>query len=475
MDSIPPKLGLDIPTRGCMPLINDNLPLTSTFQAQPNTNIQNVNIKSTTKGHVKSTVSRSISSVRKKGVNQRIPIHYIFSKHNTHSGSYFRTPGAPGVGAGHRTTDLHLEPVSPPRTSPCEHAAPTVGTSVITFGSPLLLHGYADGINAPTSQTTTRNLANALHAFNSLQTHSSTEAHENCRHLSIEGVRTGEESIIEISEPHRRKESTFQTSSSSNQEEQRRRFCKIREECRNLTDQLQKKSLKIQRMRAIFALCIEASEQRSQIEWDYWVERDKHSHSILKKFHKISHATIMQLKTDYTSEINQLQRKVQCLRRELEDYRFIKNELKVKEVQIKNEDSTENERLKGEIERLRSMIEDERAKFAQEKEQLGGEVAESQNSQRRLAEKLRDATNELAEENFLIKQCRIFLKQICQPSFHVVKGASLEPVEPNRPEPTGFVLIPLVVLLHGYSLLPIKEREEVIRQYEHKGNELSGL
>ncbi|CCW66964.1 unnamed protein product [Phytomonas sp. Hart1] len=475
MSSIKHKLVLDVSATGYMPPINIGLPLTSTSEERSDPNVQRVNIKSASKHDAKSTVSRSIFGVKDHSIKPKTLIHYIFSRPNARSNVNPHASDAPGVGVEPRATDARLQPVSPRRTGIREQVASTTGAGVITLGSSLSSNRHMDGISVSISQPHIRNMANTLRSFSFSPAHFNTEAHENYQQLSIEGVRTGEKSVIEISESHKKKDSITQNFSSSNQEEeQRRRFCKIRGECRNLTDQLQKKKMKIQRMCAIFALCIEASERRSQIEWDYWVERDKYSHSILEKVHQTSHLTSLQLKANYTSHVNELQKEVQRLRRELESFKSIRDELKMQEVQIRADKSAENEILKQEIEQMKCKMEEQRARFAHEKEQLGVEIVESQDAQRRLAEQLRDVKNELAEESFMIQQCRIFLKQICQPSFHVVKGVSLEPVEPNRPEPTGFVMIPLVILLHGYSLLPVKEREDVIRQYEHKSAEQDG-
>lgn len=94
---------------------------------------------------------------------------------------------------------------------------------------------------------------------------------------------------------------------------------------------------------------------------------------------------------------------------------------------------------------------------------------ESAQWQRFIQEKNKDlekVTHEASDNMLLVTQCRLFIHQVCQPGFSVVKGVSMEPVDKDRSEPTGYVLVPLTVLLHGYTLLPEGERRGMIEHYD---------
>lgn len=127
---------------------------------------------------------------------------------------------------------------------------------------------------------------------------------------------------------------------------------------------------------------------------------------------------------------------------------------------------------KDEVERLRAELEVLRSSTAEKQLELETSLADAQSTLNRTAEELRECRQVQKQCNYLVQQCRLFIRQVCQPGFSVVKGPSLEPVEKNRPEPTGFVLVPLTVLLHGYTLLPECDRQEVIDHYDKEAKAL---
>lgn len=76
----------------------------------------------------------------------------------------------------------------------------------------------------------------------------------------------------------------------------------------------------------------------------------------------------------------------------------------------------------------------------------------------------RDATME--DWRTRIDQCRHYIVKICQPQFSVVKDDTLTPVQPGGAEPGGFVLVPLQLMLEGYTLLPPDLKKKIAEQYE---------
>lgn len=63
-------------------------------------------------------------------------------------------------------------------------------------------------------------------------------------------------------------------------------------------------------------------------------------------------------------------------------------------------------------------------------------------------------------------QCRNYIVKICQPKFSVVKDDSLAPVQPGSQEAGGFVLVPLQLMLEGYTLLPGDMKKKIAEEYE---------
>ncbi|CAJ1036149.1 hypothetical protein, conserved [Leishmania lindenbergi] len=121
---------------------------------------------------------------------------------------------------------------------------------------------------------------------------------------------------------------------------------------------------------------------------------------------------------------------------------------------------------------LHTELETLRQSFASQQRSLEEKLKQTQSTLQSTQSELNRHLQERDQHNYLVAQCRLFIKQVCQPGFSVVKGPSLEPVEKDRPEPTGFVLVPLVVLLHGYALLPEGDRQAMIDYYDGRAKSL---
>lgn len=125
-----------------------------------------------------------------------------------------------------------------------------------------------------------------------------------------------------------------------------------------------------------------------------------------------------------------------------------------------------------EVDQLRAQLETLRRLTAEQLRSLEERLTGTQTELQAASAELARYRQERDRQNFLVAQCRLFIQHVCQPGFSVVKGPSLEPVEKERPEPTGFVLVPLTVLLHGYALLPEGDRQAVIDHYDGKAKAL---
>lgn len=104
--------------------------------------------------------------------------------------------------------------------------------------------------------------------------------------------------------------------------------------------------------------------------------------------------------------------------------------------------------------------------FSRLMHELESDLMRSQAQLQIVTKELTEARSTIASIDVLVQQVRLFVQLICRPDFYVVKDASLEPVDKHRPGPTGFVLVPLTVLLQGYTLLSVDERHGLIEFYQ---------
>ncbi|KAH9582198.1 hypothetical protein LSM04_007403 [Trypanosoma melophagium] len=106
------------------------------------------------------------------------------------------------------------------------------------------------------------------------------------------------------------------------------------------------------------------------------------------------------------------------------------------------------------------------ARFLNNIHTLESELMRTQARLQKVKNELTDAQRTTEASEALIQQVRLFVQMVCQPNFYVVKDRSLEPVDKNRADPTGFVLVPLTVLLQGYTLLSPNDRQNLIDSYQ---------
>lgn len=112
------------------------------------------------------------------------------------------------------------------------------------------------------------------------------------------------------------------------------------------------------------------------------------------------------------------------------------------------EAAVRNERLQSEIATMRA----DQVRVTDERDRLSTEL------------KSREET--LNEWKTRIDQCRKYIVKICQPSFTVVKDESLTPIGPEDKDGGGFVLVPLALMLEGYTLLPTDMKKKIADDYE---------
>jgi hypothetical protein len=60
----------------------------------------------------------------------------------------------------------------------------------------------------------------------------------------------------------------------------------------------------------------------------------------------------------------------------------------------------------------------------------------------------------------------MYIVKICQPQFSVVKDEALTPVGPGQSQDGAFVLVPLPLMLEGYTLLPGEMKKKIADDYE---------
>lgn len=278
--------------------------------------------------------------------------------------------------------------------------------------------------------------------------------------LAIEGSRTGEEIVVQL--PAQRKPAE---PPSEDLTALRKQLTQAKAENRNLSGKLSKRKCELEHCRQLMNIQLDELQERRRKEIEFWCERDD---ILLQRL-------VQPLRSaDNTKKIRELQTVIAGLEKELKEVKTafetekttLLRQLEVEKQTPKNDD--EIARLKARIAELESTLTSERSRFTMEKQILEAEKAGVELVLSQTATKLRDLEKLRAEEEFLVAQSRLFVKNVCQPGFNVVKDTSLEPVEKNRSSPTGYVLVPLIILLHGYTLLPNDQRQAVIEGYERR-------
>lgn len=278
--------------------------------------------------------------------------------------------------------------------------------------------------------------------------------------LSIEGNRTGEEVVIEQQAPRKPSEAPPADLSAL-----RRQLAQAKTEVRTLAGKLQKKKAELEMNRNLMQHFLDELSERRKNELEYLHDRED------KVF---THLIAPLQGNDSSTALREFEAQVKSLEKQLQDQKdAFEEERKALAKQLADAQNIprndgELEKLKARVAELEALLESERSRFSREKQILEAEKSGVELVLSQTAQQLHDLEVVRAEEEFLVAQSRQFVKNVCQPGFNVVKDASLEPVEKNRSSPTGYVLVPLIILLHGYTLLPNTEREEVITSYERR-------
>ncbi|EAN78062.1 uncharacterized protein TEOVI_000880700 [Trypanosoma equiperdum] len=150
--------------------------------------------------------------------------------------------------------------------------------------------------------------------------------------------------------------------------------------------------------------------------------------------------------------------------------------LKASAVQAENESlknrvkslTDEREELRKMTQRLQDEKEENLQTFSNIRNKLTADIMDKQEQIHQANKKLKELSDEAAARDILVQQVRLFVQMVCQPDFHVVKDTSLQPVDRSRTEPTGFVLVPLTLMLQGYSLLSNEDRDDLVELYRQR-------
>lgn len=274
--------------------------------------------------------------------------------------------------------------------------------------------------------------------------------------LSIEGSRTGE--VVEV-DPQVPRRSSESPSPSAELAALQKELKSCKSEIRNLTLKLQRKKNEKDSYRLLVDLRLEELAERLHKAEGFFMERESHRSDCSAGVHGLHSLALGSIR----DQLSALQATLGSERERFE------SEMSTLTDQAKMaSNSDEVDQLKLQIKELEKTLESERVRFTREKQVLEAEKAGVELVLNQTTIKLSDVELLRAEEQFMVQQCQQFVKNVCQPGFNVVKDSSLEPVDKNRSSPTGFVLVPLIILLHGYTLLPNEDRDNVITQYERQ-------
>ncbi|ORC92979.1 uncharacterized protein TM35_000023050 [Trypanosoma theileri] len=320
--------------------------------------------------------------------------------------------------------------------------------SVITFGSP---HGRANSI-----------------PFNAL----------------IEGSRTGEERVVNMDDNKRQRNrdaeaitpatgttTNSSATTSSADSADRKKLLQVNAELERTLEKLRQKTreeMKVRRKLSVARLKLEEEVDRRvllgdglldliRMERTFVQEQNSHFMKLLQKvilerdnaFQTIKQQKIQKESQDAMQiEINNLREENKALRQQFETLSASKTTLEESEKKLREENKRNESQFLNKIRTLES------------------ELMHTQAELQKVKKDLSDAQKTTEASEALIQQVRLFVQMVCQPNFYVVKDRSLQPVDKNRPDPTGFVLVPLTVLLQGYTLLSPSDRQNLIECYQ---------
>lgn len=274
----------------------------------------------------------------------------------------------------------------------------------------------------------------------------------------VEGNRTG---ILVGSVAESDKHQKLQEEEKSGAEKKLRR---VSLELQQALDNLKKKYKDEQKLRiklAVTQLKFEEDVARRKLTVDHLFDllllHMKRTHaftvkfvSILKQTEKERDDAFEKLHQERAAMANQMdmQKEMDALKHELEEARAL--------MAVVKEEST----------RLRKENDESACSSSMLVNQLTTDLMRTQEQLQAAKRDLTAAQKKITDTDALVQQVQLFVHLICRPDFHVVKDASLQPVERNRPEPTGFVLVPLTVMLQGYTLLSVEDRRNLIESYQ---------
>ncbi|KAG8343380.1 hypothetical protein TRVL_05793 [Trypanosoma vivax] len=280
----------------------------------------------------------------------------------------------------------------------------------------------------------------------------------------VEGVRTGEERVLP-------KESDKQRRCSDELDSANRRVQQLGIELQQALEKLRQKAVheqKLKRMVSIYELRLEeaATRQHLIVEglflsmamcWSYWSGRSGDLRRVLDQLESERDEAASALKSARAENMQLVDKLRDC-----DAFRLENGGLKL-----------QVSRLEDEVKRLRAVVSkmewdrgENELSFSSKQCKLESDLMRAQEEVQRLSCKLKEAQDEKTALDVMTEQVRLFVQLICQPNFFVVKDATLQPVDRNRAEPTGYVLVPLTVLLQGFSLLPTDDRDAVIESYK---------
>lgn len=347
-------------------------------------------------------------------------------------------------------------------TAPVSTTRQSGGVPVTTFGTPASSLGFVSASGAvPPRQ-------------NKYVVSHRPSAVADVSDMNVAGVRTGEEVLVADPGAGAKRGSDAGTDDAV---ELKRRLAAARAEAKAANERLAKRKAEQGRAAALYALQLEEAEQRLAAERAAWAG---HALPLLALAGRALRQTDRRRERELEGERDALLATVAELRAALEAQRAAHEErVRAAEEQRRGELESAQTQSGDEVRRLQEMIEAlrqemaaERARAVIERQELEARIAGIGEDLSRAQQAVKERDGVIARGEFLVAQCRLFIKNICQPDFAVVKDESLLPVDRDRPEPTGFVLVPLKVLLHGYTILPESERTDVITTYDNKMKQL---
>ncbi len=312
----------------------------------------------------------------------------------------------------------------------------------------------------------------------------------------ISGQKTGEEKFVSATDVRRPQDENTNADLQARRVNQRtasnaattdaERIRKLEQELRKSQETVRKKSAEIESMRekqkqALADLSAKHDKERLEALEAQKQQHDEAAKALILQVDKLNGQVArlqVDLKTKSAEENEAARRRDGELSASTKLWASERGVLQTEIDKLRKQLQSETERngqLASEARTAALNLETAKSDWARLEQQLRAELAAALKEIRELKATIEQQRENVAEWERRVKACNSFILQICQPKFSVVKDdEKLTPMSQAEAAAaagqaggaSGFVLVPLVLMLDAYELLPKDAKQTIATKYE---------